>query len=34
MRRTSNDGVAEALTFVPGVKIADDVNGGRKLVAL
>jgi hypothetical protein len=26
--------VAEALTFVPGVKIADDVNGGRKLVAL
>lgn len=25
--------VAEALTFVPGVKIADDVNGGRKLVA-
>lgn len=26
--------VAEALAFVPGVKIADDVNGGRKLVAL
>ena len=26
--------VAEALTFVPGVKIAEDVNGGRKLVAL
>lgn len=25
--------VAEALTYVPGVKIADDVNGGRKLVA-
>ena len=24
--------VAEALTFVPGVKIADDVNGGRKLI--
>lgn len=24
--------VAEALTFVPGVSIADDVNGGRKLV--
>lgn len=24
--------VAEALTFVPGVKIADDENGGRKLV--
>lgn len=26
--------VAEALVFVPGVKIADDVNGGRTLVAL
>lgn len=26
--------VAEALTFVPGVKIADDENNGRKLVAL
>jgi len=26
--------VAEALTFVPGVKIADDVNEGRKLVAI
>lgn len=25
--------VAEALTFVPGVKIEDDENGGRKLVA-
>lgn len=25
--------IAEALTFVPGVKIADDDNGGRKLVA-
>lgn len=24
--------VAEAVTFVPGVTIADDVNGGRKLV--
>jgi hypothetical protein len=24
--------VAEALTFVPLVKIAEDVNGGRKLV--
>lgn len=24
--------VAEALVFVPGVKIADDCNGGRKLV--
>lgn len=28
------DNVAEALTFVPGVKMADDVNGGRKLVAM
>lgn len=28
------DNVAEALTFVPGVRIADDVNGGRKLVAI
>jgi len=27
-----NDNVAEALVFVPGVKIMDDVNGGRKLV--
>lgn len=26
-------GIAEALTFVPGVKVADDENGGRKLVA-
>jgi len=25
--------VAEALTFVPGVRIADDVNGGRKLLS-
>lgn len=25
--------VAEALTFVPGVKIADDENNGRKLVS-
>ncbi len=25
--------VAEALTFVPGVSIADDENSGRKLVA-
>lgn len=24
--------VAEALTYVPGVKIADDENGGRKLL--
>ena len=26
------DNVAEALTFVPGATIANDVNGGRKLV--
>ncbi len=26
--------VAEALAFVPGVKVADDVNGGRKLVVI
>lgn len=26
------DNVAEALTFVPGVKIVNDDNGGRKLV--
>ena len=26
--------VAEAITFVPGVKIADDEFGGRKLVAI
>lgn len=26
--------VAEALVHVPGVKLADDVNGGRKLVAV
>ena len=25
--------VAEALAFAPGVKVADDENGGRKLVA-
>ena len=25
------DNVAEALTFVPGVKIEDDINGGRCL---
>lgn len=24
--------VAEAITFIPGVRITDDVNGGRKLV--
>lgn len=28
------DHVAEALTFVPGVKIAEDINGGRKLVSM
>ena len=26
--------VAEALSFVPGVKIADDENNGRRLVAI
>ena len=26
------DHVAEALTFVPGVEIVPDVNGGRKLM--
>lgn len=26
--------VAEALTFVPGVKIVNDINGGRKLIGL
>lgn len=25
------DNVAEALVFVPGVKIVEDINGGRKL---
>jgi len=24
--------IAEAITFVPGVRLADDENGGRKLV--
>jgi len=28
------ENVAEALTFVPGVKIEDDINNGRKLVAI
>ena len=28
------DEVTESLTFVLGVKIEDDVNGGRKLVAV
>lgn len=27
------ENVAEALVFIPGVKIASDVNGGRKLKA-
>ena len=26
--------VAEAVTFVPGVQIAEDINNGRKLIAL
>jgi hypothetical protein len=26
--------VAEALTFVPGVRVEDDVEGGRKLVPI
>lgn len=26
--------IAEAVTFVPGVKIADDENNGRKLVSI
>lgn len=26
--------IAEALTYVPGVKIADDANGGRQLVPI
>lgn len=28
------DNVSEALTFVPGTRIVDDENGGRKLVLL
>ena len=28
------DQVAEALTFVPGVRVVDDERGGRKLVAI
>jgi nitrate reductase NapAB chaperone NapD len=28
------DSVAEALTFIPGVEIVDDDNGGRKLAPL
>lgn len=34
-QQRNNDGtyaVADALSFVPGVKIADDINNGRKLV--
>lgn len=27
-----NGNVAEAVTFVPGVKIVGDINGGRKLI--
>ena len=26
--------VAEAITYVPGVKLSDDVNGGRKLITV
>ena len=26
------DTVAEAITYVPGVRIVDDINGGKKLV--
>lgn len=36
-QQRNNDGsyaVAEALTFVPGVKLADDENDGRKLVSV
>lgn len=36
-QQTNPDGsyaVAEAITFVPGVKIADDENDGRTLVAI
>ena len=28
------DAVAEALTFVPGVKLAEDDNKGRKLISI
>lgn len=28
------DNVAEALTFVPGVVVAEDINGGKKLIPL
>lgn len=33
-RNNGSYSLAEALTFVPGVKIEDDVNGGRKLVPM
>ena len=36
-QQRNNDGsyaVAEALSFVPGVKVADDENNGRRLVAI
>jgi len=29
-----HDHVAEALVYVPGVKVAPDVNGGRKLIGI
>ena len=28
------ESIAEALTFVPGVRIVEDINGGRKLVGV
>ncbi len=28
------EAVAEALAYVPGVKVVEDINGGRKLVSL
>ena len=34
MNHDGSYAVAEALSFVPGVKIADDENNGRKLVAI
>lgn len=30
----NHDNVAEALVYVPGVKVAPDVNGGRKLIGI
>ena len=32
--RDGSYAVAEALTFVPGVRLADDKNNGRKLVSM